>query len=62
VIAQFLLLIQICGSSDCHFEPADRKYPSMISCLEAGFTLMEGNPEHMPQWRCEKRMMKPPAR
>jgi hypothetical protein len=34
----------------------------MISCLEAGFTLMEGNPEHMPQWRCEKRMMKPPVR
>ena len=53
MIVQFLLLIKICGATDCHFEPADRKYPTMAACLEAGFTLMESNPE-LPQWRCEK--------
>jgi hypothetical protein len=61
-VPQFLLLLQICGSYDCHFEPTNLAYPSMIACLEAGFTLMEDSPEQIPKWQCEERTRKWPLR
>jgi hypothetical protein len=54
VTQQFLLLLMICGAADCHWEPVEKRYPSMIACLEAGFTLMEQTPNQMRDWRCEK--------
>lgn len=55
MMPQFVLILMVCGAIDCHPEPAERTYPSMIACLEAGFALMENSQEQMPQWRCEKR-------
>jgi hypothetical protein len=44
MMQQFVLILMVCGAIDCHPEPSDLTYPSMIACLEAGFTLMQYSP------------------
>ena len=32
----------------------ERHYPSMIECLEAGFTMQEMRGRHVRQWSCKR--------
>lgn len=59
MLNQFVLVLMICGALDCHPEPSELRYRSMIACLEAGFTLMEQ--QLVREWNCEK-IKRHPAR
>jgi hypothetical protein len=52
----FVLTVLVVGSipHSQQLGTIEQHYPSMIACLEVGFSLQESRPRNVREWHCER--------